>query len=72
MKRTILIISTLVLITFSSAYSNESFKAVHIKTPTLTMTGMRADPTPNDSLNIPFEDVHITTPALTMTGMRDD
>jgi hypothetical protein len=73
-KRLILIIILPVTFLFIYVAGNAGtiFTPVKVHTKTLTMTGMRQDPTPEEPRDYQFDPVRIKTKTLTMTGMKGD
>jgi len=72
-KRLILIIILLVTFLFIYVAGNAGtlFTPVKVQTKTLTMTGVRQEPSPEEPRDYRFVPVRIKTQTLTMTGMRD-
>jgi hypothetical protein len=73
-KRFILIFVLLVvfLIICAAGNAGTTFTPVKVRTKTLTMTGMRQEPAPEEPRDYEFNPVKIKTKTLTMTGMRGD
>ena len=73
-KRFVLIIVLLGVILFIYVAGNAgtTFTPVKVRTKTLTMTGMRQEPAPEEPRDFEFNPVKIKTKTLTMTGMRGD
>jgi hypothetical protein len=72
-KRLILIIILLVTFLFIYITGNAGtlFTPVKVHTKTLTMTGVRQEPSSEEPRDYQFAPVRIKTKTLTMTGMRD-
>jgi hypothetical protein len=67
----IIILLVTILFIYVAGNAGTIFTPVKVQTKTLTMTGMRQEPSPEEPRDYPFAPVKIKTKTLSMTGMRD-